>query len=60
MPEEKSSILDVAHVSSRNGTSYRVTLPKSVVNLIDLTPDDPVVVFYLKNGKLVLDKLKGK
>ncbi len=48
--------LDFAHVSGGNGSSYRITLPRSVVESIGLTEDDRIVVFYLENGKLVLER----
>ncbi len=58
MNNGKRSVLDVTHISSRNGTSFRVTLPRKVVESIGLTPEDNVVVFFLENGKVVLEKLK--
>lgn len=58
MADNKRTILDVTHLSSRNGTSYRITLPKKVVECIGLTQEDNVVVFLLENGKIVLDKVR--
>ncbi len=58
MSNGKRSILDVTHISTRNGTSFRVTLPRKVVDSIGLTPQDNVVVFFLEDGKVILDKLK--
>lgn len=58
MAGEKRDILDISHVSSRNGTSFRITLPKKVSNALELTPKDYLVVFYCEDGKIILDKLR--
>lgn len=58
MSNGKKAVLDVTHVSTRNGSSFRVTLPRKVVEHIGLTSEDNVIVFFLEDGKIVLDKLR--
>lgn len=58
MGNEKGVVLDYTRVSTRKGNSYRITLPRKVVENIGLTPEDNVVVFYLEDGKLKLDRVR--
>ncbi|MEM0157913.1 MAG: AbrB/MazE/SpoVT family DNA-binding domain-containing protein [Thermoplasmataceae archaeon] len=44
----KGTLLDVAHITSR-GTSYRITIPRKVVERLGLGPDD-IVAFYDDDG----------
>lgn len=48
--------IDVAHVSAK-GTSYRITIPRKIVNELSLE-DECIVAFYKENGKICLEKLK--
>lgn len=52
---EKKKLLDVTHISSR-GTSYRITLPKKIVEKLGLKADD-IVAFYEDDG-VKIDKLQ--
>ncbi len=53
---EKRELLDVAHVSSK-GTSFRITVPRKVVSVLELKDED-IVAFYLEDGKIILESLK--
>jgi len=52
----KGALVDVAHITSR-GTSYRITIPKRVVDKLGLGPDD-IVAFYEDDG-IKIRKLEG-
>lgn len=49
-------ILDVTHISS-GGSSFRITLPKKIIEKLGLDPDD-IVTFIEKEGEVVLRKMK--
>ena len=49
-------ILDVAHVSSK-GTSYRMTLPRKIVEMMGVKDDD-LIAFYSENGKICIKVLR--
>jgi bifunctional DNA-binding transcriptional regulator/antitoxin component of YhaV-PrlF toxin-antitoxin module len=53
---DKKQLLEVAHVTVR-GTSIRITLPKKIVKLLDVSEGD-IVGFYEENGKVGLRKLE--
>ncbi len=53
----KKSIIDVTHVSTRAGNSYRITLPKKVAEIMGLTVEDNILMFTNDDGKIVLEKL---
>lgn len=57
MTSTRKSIIDVTHVSTRTGNSYRITLPKKVVEIMGLTSEDNVLMFTHEDGKVVLEKL---
>jgi AbrB family looped-hinge helix DNA binding protein len=52
---DRKQLLDVAHVTVR-GTSVRITLPKKIAKLLDVSEGD-IVCFYDENGKIELRKL---
>lgn len=52
---EKKKLIDVTHISSR-GSSYRITLPKRVINRLDLKDDD-IIAFY-EDGGVKIDKIE--
>lgn len=58
MSEKKRAIIDISHASSRNGNSFRVTIPKKVVQMMDISMQDNIVMFILEEGRIVLEKLK--
>ena len=49
-------ILDVVHVSSK-GTSYRMTLPRKIVEMMGVKDDD-LIAFYSENGKICIKVLR--
>ncbi len=53
----RKSVIDVTHVSTRVGNSYRITLPKKVVEIMGLTVEDNILMFTNDDGKIVLEKL---
>lgn len=53
---EKKQLLEVAHVTIR-GTSIRITLPKKIVKILDVTEGD-IVGFYEEDGYIRLQKMK--
>lgn len=59
MDKKEKKVLDIARIATRSGTSYRITIPKAVVEKLHITQDDKVVVFYLEDGKVVLEKLNN-
>ena len=58
MQRIERKVLEISHISARSGNSFRVTLPKKVVDYLELTEEDLAVVFVLENGKIVIEKLK--
>ncbi|MFG1519048.1 MAG: AbrB/MazE/SpoVT family DNA-binding domain-containing protein [Thermoplasmataceae archaeon] len=50
----KRQIIDVAHVSSK-GSSYRITLPKKIIQRLNLSPDD--IIAFLDDDGIKIDKL---
>ena len=52
---EKKKLIDVTHISSR-GSSYRITLPKRVINRLNLKDDD-IIAFYEDEG-VKIDKIQ--
>lgn len=54
----RKTIIDVTHVSTRTGNSYRITLPRKVVDIMGITPQDNVLMFTLDDGKVILEKLE--
>lgn len=52
---DKKKLIDVTHISSR-GSSFRITLPKRVINRLDLKDDD-IIAFYEDDG-VKIDKIK--
>lgn len=44
-------ILDVTHISTR-GSSYGVTLPKKVIDKLNLEPDD-IPIYLEKDGEVI-------
>jgi bifunctional DNA-binding transcriptional regulator/antitoxin component of YhaV-PrlF toxin-antitoxin module len=57
---DRKTIIDVTHVSTRTGNSYRITLPKKVVEIMGLTVDDNILVFTHEDGRIMLEKLPGE
>lgn len=55
----RKTIIDVTHVSTRTGNSFRITLPKKVVEIMGLTTEDNILMFTNEDGKVVLEKLPG-
>ena len=51
------SIVDVTHVSTRTGNSFRITLPKKVIEIMGLTTEDNILMFANEDGKIILEKL---
>ena len=51
------SIVDVTHVSTRTGNSFRITLPKKVIEIMGLTTEDNILMFAHEDGKIILEKL---
>ena len=49
-------ILDVTHISAR-GSSFRITLPRKIIERMKLNPDD-IITFVEKDGEVVLRKMK--
>lgn len=58
MSNSKRTFLDVSHVSTRSGNSYRLTLPKKVVKSLDLKKSDSILIFSIEDGKIILEKLR--
>ena len=58
MENGKKTLLDIAHIETRNGISIRITLHKKVVERLNLAPEDNILVFVQDGGKIYLDKLK--
>ncbi len=56
----KKSIIDVTHVSTRTGNSFRITLPRKVVEIMGLTTEDNILMFAHEDGKVILEKLPGE
>lgn len=52
---EKRKLIDVTHISSR-GSSFRITLPKKIINRLNLSEDD-IIAFYEDDG-VKLDKIE--
>lgn len=52
---EKRKLIDVTHISSR-GSSFRITLPKKIINRLNLSEDD-IIAFYEEDG-VKLDKIQ--
>ncbi|MCL4335847.1 MAG: AbrB/MazE/SpoVT family DNA-binding domain-containing protein [Candidatus Thermoplasmatota archaeon] len=52
---EKKKLIDVTHISSR-GSSFRITLPRRVINRLNLTEDD-IIAFYDDDG-VKIDKIQ--
>ncbi len=51
----RKPIIDVTHISAR-GTSYRITLPKKIIEKLDLGEDD-IIAFYDDDG-VKIDKIQ--
>lgn len=49
-------LVDVSHVS-KIGSSFRITLPKKVIEKLNLDPND-VVTFNEKDGEVILRKIE--
>jgi antitoxin component of MazEF toxin-antitoxin module len=58
MKTPKRTVLGISNAASRTGNSFRVTLPRKVVERMGLTTDENIVVFVLEDEKIVLEKLK--
>lgn len=56
MDNGKKMLLDTAHTSDR-GTSIRVTLPKKVVERLNIF-GDTIIGFYLEGDKIYIQKLE--
>lgn len=54
---DRKTIIDVTHVSTRTGNSFRITLPRKVVELMGLTVKDNILMFTHEDGKIILEKL---
>lgn len=55
---ENRAVVEISHVSAV-GSSFRITLPKKIVNMLDLSDDDNIVIFYKEeNGSITLERLK--
>lgn len=52
---EKKKLLDVTHISSR-GSSFRITLPKKIIQRLNLKEDD-ILAFYEDDG-VKIDKIQ--
>ncbi|MCL5782990.1 MAG: AbrB/MazE/SpoVT family DNA-binding domain-containing protein [Candidatus Thermoplasmatota archaeon] len=52
---EKKKLIDVTHISSR-GSSFRITLPRRIINRLNLTEDD-IIAFYDDDG-VKIDKIQ--
>lgn len=52
---EKKKLIDVTHISSR-GSSFRITLPKKIINRLNLKDDD-IIAFYEDDG-VKIDKIQ--
>ena len=52
---EKKKLIDVTHISSR-GSSFRITLPKRIINRLNLKDDD-IIAFYEDDG-VKIDKIQ--
>ena len=55
MPEEKKKIIDVAHISSR-GASYRITIPKKVIERLGIDPED--IIAFVEDDGVKLEKIR--
>lgn len=49
-------ILDVVHVSSK-GTSFRMTLPRKIVEMLEVRDDD-LIAFCSENGRIYIRPLR--
>ncbi|PYB68765.1 transcriptional regulator [Thermoplasma sp. Kam2015] len=49
-------LLDVSHVSSR-GSSLRITIPKKVIQKLDIKPED-IIGFFEDDGKVTIEKIE--
>lgn len=58
MEREQKTVLDVARIESRTGKSFRITLPKKVVNQLKLTREDSVLVFFMEGERIIIEKLR--
>ena len=52
---DKKKLLEVAHISSR-GSSFRITLPRKIVERLGLQADD-IIAFYEDDG-IKIDKIQ--
>lgn len=53
---ENRALMDVAHVSSK-GTSFRITIPRKVVKMLDLKDQD-IIAFYREGSRVIIESLK--
>ena len=49
-------LIDVSHVSKR-GSSLRITVPKRVIEKMQIQPED-IVGFFEEDGRIYIDKMK--
>jgi len=54
----EKELIEVSHVSKR-GSSLRITLPKKIIERLDLDPDD-IVTFIEKDVEVILRKMELK
>ena len=52
---DRRQLIDVSHISSK-GSSFRITLPRKIVQKLNLSPDD-IIAFYEDDG-IKIDKLQ--
>ncbi|KAA8923407.1 AbrB/MazE/SpoVT family DNA-binding domain-containing protein [Thermoplasma sp.] len=48
--------MDVSHVSSR-GSSLRITIPKKVIQRLDIKPED-IIGFFDDDGRVTIEKIE--
>lgn len=53
----EGTLIGVTHTSKKEGVSLRITIPKNVLEKLDVSPGE-IVGFYEKDGEIVIRKMK--
>lgn len=46
--------------SEKNTLSYRISLPAQIICDLGVTPENKVVLLYMEDGKLIIEKDKSE
>ena len=50
-------LIDISHVS-KHGASLNITLPKSLLKMLDISEEKCTIGFYEMDGKIIIQKMK--